>query len=310
MKTKITALALLMLAGTAAAQPASFTDLGNRTSTQNFTQDVMITSPTDIQWFRIELPAVSAVAGFVDIWTNAVGDMTDTEIGLYDAAGNGAGSAATFFDDDSGPGLFSQLTFGSTVERPNLGGAAARNGSDGSLAGGVYYLAVGRFNVNWAEGFGATGTYAGTQTTTQVQFDIGVATDPFPPQATAGTATPGSVTPGDSILYTVTVIPGGNPVSTGIVVTGDLSSLGGSGTAAFHDDGLNGDAAAGDGVYSLMYTVPAATAGGGYTVPVSVSDAQGRTASTSIATGVMNPANLGTISADQTFTTVVPPAFG
>ncbi|HZW06834.1 MAG TPA: hypothetical protein VFF65_06895, partial [Phycisphaerales bacterium] len=67
MRTNIAALALVAFAGTAAAQPASFTDLGNRTTTQIFTQDVTLTAANDIQWFRVELPAVFAAAGWVDI---------------------------------------------------------------------------------------------------------------------------------------------------------------------------------------------------------------------------------------------------
>ncbi|MFT3686801.1 MAG: hypothetical protein QM783_18080 [Phycisphaerales bacterium] len=295
MNKKMMALAILTLAGTAMAQPASFTDLGNRTAPQVFSQAVTLAAAADVQWFRIQLPVVNASTGYVDIWTSAVGDITDTEIGMYAADGSGAGSALTYFDDDSGPGNFSQLTFGSTTERPNLGGdALARNGSDGQLSGGVYYVAVGRYNVTWNLNFGPVGEYTGPQRTTQLNFEIQPATDPYPP-AGSGLATPGAVQPGNAVTYTVTVVPGGNPVSTGITVTGDLSVLGGSAASVFHDDGANGDATASDGVYSFQYVMPVGTPVGNYTIPVIIADAQGRSSSATIASNVFTPLDLGTL---------------
>ena len=61
----------------------------------------------------------------------------------------------------------------------------------------------------------------------------------------AGAASPASVIQGGTTLLTVLVTPGANPTSTGIVVSGDLSSIGGSATEPFFDDGTNGDATAG-----------------------------------------------------------------
>ncbi|MFT3686800.1 MAG: hypothetical protein QM783_18075 [Phycisphaerales bacterium] len=303
MNKKMMALAILTLAGTAMAQPASFTDLGNRTAAQTFSQAVTLAAANDVQWFRIQLPAVNALSGYVDIWTSAVGDITDTEIGMYAADGSGAGSATTYFDDDSGPGNFSQLTFGSTTARPNLGGdALARNGSDGQLAGGVYYVAIGRYNVTWNLNFGPVGDYTGPQRTTELSFEIQPATDPYPPTG-SGLVTPGTVEPGSTVTYTVTVVPGGNPASTGVNVHGDLSAVGGGANVLFHDDGANGDAAAGDGIYSYQYVIPTGAAGGNYTVPVTVADAQGRSSSVSITGYVFNPEDLGTL-VDGTATTV------
>ncbi len=68
----------------------------------------------------------------------------------------------------------------------------------------------------------------------------GVGGGPTNPSGT-GAATPPSVVQGGSTLLTVTVSPGTGPASTGIVVTGDLTSIGGSGTQQFLDDGMNGD---------------------------------------------------------------------
>lgn len=88
-------------------------------------------------------------------------------------------------------------------------------------------------------------------------------------------------------LLTVNVTPAGNPPSTGITVTADLSAFGGSSHTTLYDDGTHGDAVAGDGIYSLSLTVPQNQAGGSYSIPVSISDAQGRTATASITFNVL-----------------------
>lgn len=97
-----------------------------------------------------------------------------------------------------------------------------------------------------------------------------------------GAATPSVVEPGGSTLLTVAVTPGSNPPSTGITVVADLSSIGGSASQSFLDDGLNGDAVAGDNVFSYQATVSVGTAGGPKPLAVSIADAEARTASASI----------------------------
>lgn len=98
----------------------------------------------------------------------------------------------------------------------------------------------------------------------------------------SGSANPSSVFPGDNVLLTVTVTPGANPTSTGIAVSADISSIGGSATQQFFDDGTNGDAAAGDNVFSFATTVDAATTAGPKSLPVMISDGQSRSSTTSI----------------------------
>ncbi|MCC6995327.1 MAG: hypothetical protein IT370_12015 [Deltaproteobacteria bacterium] len=113
----------------------------------------------------------------------------------------------------------------------------------------------------------------------------------------AGTATPSSVLPGAQTLIAVTITPGTNPASTGITGTVDLTGLGGSATQALFDDGSNGDATASDGVYSFRATVAGGISAGQKSLPVSVSDAQARTGSTSITITVLptpsNPTAVG-----------------
>ena len=88
-----------------------------------------------------------------------------------------------------------------------------------------------------------------------------VVVEPTNPSGT-GTANPNSVESGDAVLLTVAVTPGSNPVSTGLGVTADLGAIGGSTTQPFFDDATNGDATAGDLVFSFQTTVDAATAPG------------------------------------------------
>ena len=100
--------------------------------------------------------------------------------------------------------------------------------------------------------------------------------------AGTGTVTPASVAAGASALFTVIVTPAANPVSTGITVTADLSSIGGSSSQALVDDGTKGDAISGDNTFSFQATVPATTSTGTKTIAATVSDGQSRTASSSI----------------------------
>ena len=104
-----------------------------------------------------------------------------------------------------------------------------------------------------------------------------------------GSATPGSVLAGGSTLLTVAVTPGANPTSTDISVIGDLSEIGGSDTQAFFDDGTNGDAVAGNNVFSYGATVAAGTTPGAKSLPVVVTDAQERMAGAAIALTVAEP---------------------
>jgi len=104
----------------------------------------------------------------------------------------------------------------------------------------------------------------------------------------AGQASPSTVTSGNAVLLTVTVTPATSPASTGITVTADLSTIGGSATQSFYDDGTHGDATAGDNIFSFSTT---ATVGKSATLslPVSVADAESDTATTSISLTVNLP---------------------
>jgi predicted extracellular nuclease len=109
----------------------------------------------------------------------------------------------------------------------------------------------------------------------------------------AGAASPASVIQGGTTLLTVLVTPGANPTSTGIVVSGDLSSIGGSATEPFFDNGTNGDVTAGNNTFSFSTVVTVNTTPGTKSLPISISDAQGRSGSATITLTVTTaPLNL------------------
>ncbi|HRI03256.1 MAG TPA: DNA/RNA non-specific endonuclease [Pyrinomonadaceae bacterium] len=94
-----------------------------------------------------------------------------------------------------------------------------------------------------------------------------------------GSASPSSVQPGGSSLLSFTVLPGTLPTSTGIVVTGNLSSIGGSSTQIFTDNGSNN--------FSFPVTVPGNATEGLKTFPITITDAQSRTGTGSISLTVL-----------------------
>ena len=91
---------------------------------------------------------------------------------------------------------------------------------------------------------------------------------------------------GASTLLTVAVTGAATPPSTGLTVTADLSSIGGSATQQFFDDGTNGDATAGDNTFSYQATVAAATRPARRPCRSRSSTREGRTGSTTIAVAV------------------------
>jgi len=126
-------------------------------------------------------------------------------------------------------------------------------------------------------------TYAATGTN---RFDmvtiLGTPITSIPP-AGSGQASPGAVcSGGGSVTLQVTVLPGANPPSTGIAVAADLTTVGGSASAALLDNGQNGDAAEGDNVFTLQYSVPGGVPIGPKTIPVLISDGEMRSSGTSL----------------------------
>ncbi|MEO8379001.1 MAG: DUF5689 domain-containing protein [Acidobacteriota bacterium] len=111
---------------------------------------------------------------------------------------------------------------------------------------------------------------------------------PRTPPTGSGAANPPSVPPGATTLLTVTVTLGQNPPSTGVSVVANLSTIGLSPSQMFFDDGSNGDVAPGDLIYSYSATVDSGTSLGPKSLPVGISDAQGRSSSSSIALNIQS----------------------
>jgi DNA/RNA endonuclease G (NUC1) len=112
-----------------------------------------------------------------------------------------------------------------------------------------------------------------------------------------GTASPNSVLAGASTLLTVNVTPGTNPTSTGLAVTADLSSIGGSASQAFSGGG---------NTFTFTATVANGTSGGNKSLPFTITETNGlgRTGSGLISLTVLastNPSGTGTANPTSVF---------
>ena len=110
-----------------------------------------------------------------------------------------------------------------------------------------------------------------TSTDSGVITALGTQSDP----SASGLATPSAVALNQTVRLEVGVVPGAQPTSTGIVVLGDLSTLGIGGLTSFHDDGLNGDLAAGDNIFSYQATIASSVTFGSKTIPITVKTRRG-----------------------------------
>ncbi|QQS08073.1 MAG: hypothetical protein IPK69_08655 [Phycisphaerales bacterium] len=275
------------ISGGSSGLPATFTDLGTLSYSATPIMHEQAYAAGDVKWYRFELTTgVADPADYLDLWVEggtAPGTLTDTEVGLYDNAGN-----LVVADDDDGAGLYSAESYGAVSPTRPLTGGTAHNGRDGALAAGIYWLAVSEFSTthnttNW-EVLVPAPADAG-----DVKLNL-VYNTPAPTNPTGvGASTPnaglgdGSFSP----LFTVVTTPGQIPTSTGITVTADLSGIGGSATQAFFDDGTNGDVTGGDGTFSFTYTIPNLTAAAAYSIGFTVADAESRSSTGSFTVTVV-----------------------
>jgi hypothetical protein len=237
---------------------------------------------------------------------SSIGQTTaDTDMWIYDANFNAIPGAGN--DDESIAGGGTGATLQSRLVR--------------NLTPGTYYLAISTFNLannlpspsddDFRSGavldFPDIVVNSSSATTTDLDVTINgnpvtiVRQGPYDVQfvrfdvaavlAGTGAASPATVDRGNSTTLTVTVTPALSPPSTGIAVSANLSSLG-LGTVAFADDGLNGDAVAGDNIFSYVLAVPSTACPVTYALPFTVTDQQGGSASGNIGLTV----NLGPIS--------------
>jgi predicted extracellular nuclease len=179
------------------------------------------------------------------------------------------------------------LDFSSPVITPTgalNGNAAANRTPISATVSGLHISPSAVFWIRWVDA-DAEGADDGLAID---DLSITAAANNTPPSGT-GTATPGTVVAGGATLLTVAVTPGANPSSTGISMTGDLSAIGGSAAQAFFDNGTNGDATAGDNIFSFQAVVAPATTPGLKNLPISIGDAQARSSSSAISLTVFDP---------------------
>ena len=91
----------------------------------------------------------------------------------------------------------------------------------------------------------------------QMDFGGGRAVDTVSGLGILGALPPSSVEAGESFTLRVTVVPGSNPASTGLVVVANLLPIGGVADQPLYDDGTHGDSLAGDRIFSLSTSVAA-----------------------------------------------------
>jgi DNA/RNA endonuclease G (NUC1) len=178
------------------------------------------------------------------------------------------------------------------------------NGTNGDVTAGdntfSFSATVANGTTGGAKNLTATVSDAQARSSVTPPFTLTVLT-PTPPTGT-GAANPAAVQAGTSTLLTVAVTPGANPTSTGIGVTGDLSSIGGLNNQQFYDDGTNGDVTGGDNTFSFNATVSAATANGSKSLPITITDGQGRTGNASISLSVQSaPTPAGAVVISQVY---------
>lgn len=231
--------------------------------------------------------AFAALApGAVSVDTLYVADDTANSVQKY-ALANGAWTLRGAITATGARGLTLAVNSGVVSLYVTTGGSAA-------AGGGTLYA--------YTDSTGYNGTVSGTATTIAtapantafrgVAFAPTSGTAATAPTGT-GAAMPNVANLGDTTLLTVSVTPAANPPSTGLSVTADLSAIGGSATQPFYDDNTNGDAQAGDDVFSFRAQV---TAGSGpVNLPVALRDAQGRTGSAAIPLTVSAPPPLSRI---------------
>ena len=136
--------------------------------------------------------------------------------------------------------------------------------------GATFYLAW-----NYSVASGSTTTNGQALAVDDISIE-GIPLGPTSPTGT-GSANPSAVQAGTPTVLSMAVTPGANPDSTGLAVTADLTSIGGSATQAF---------AANGNVFTFAAFVPAATTTGAKSIPVTITDTQSRAGAATISLAV------------------------
>jgi len=108
------------------------------------------------------------------------------------------------------------------------------------------------------------------------------ATPSTPPSITSSTADPALAAQGGSVTFTVVVKPGSNPADTNLSVTGDFSSIGGTGTFAL----TGANASTGEQTFTATVGVGSNVKPGAKNIPINASDGRGRQAAATVSMAV------------------------
>ena len=138
-----------------------------------FIQPANALNAGQVRWFAFTLADAVSVASTrhldIDLPGAVVGSTpaNDTEMALFDSQGYLIAE-----DDDSGPGFSSQLSFGLGINPPILDGEAF-GGANGTLAPGLYYLAVGAYDLTFGP-FWQAATSSSVAGSFDLRFRLGV----------------------------------------------------------------------------------------------------------------------------------------
>ncbi len=142
------------------AQPEDFIDLGRRVVQETIVVPIHLDFAEDVQWVRIELPTVTADAGFVDMWTR-VEEWTPTDLLFpfftwYDSAGRhlaGRVDAGSFNQVYSSFGQSSPRRPPNVLEGDTVDCHWPFQGQHGSLAASVYWIPITNGLTGYSDGW-------------------------------------------------------------------------------------------------------------------------------------------------------------
>ncbi|HRJ26308.1 MAG TPA: hypothetical protein PLO61_02215, partial [Fimbriimonadaceae bacterium] len=156
-------------------------------------QDSQTYTAGQVRWYKVVLPNAINLTRYLDIDTEDSTTATAaTAIAMYDNSGT-----LIISDTADGSGLLSQLTFGGSVNPRGTyvtgtnSVSLNRNGRDGSLAAGTYYVGVSRTTTTWGAPWTATSTSTGTATL-NLRLNTGTVSGQ-PPATDLGTLTSDSL---------------------------------------------------------------------------------------------------------------------
>lgn len=175
-------------------------------------------------------------------------------------------------------GTVTDAASGAGIEGAQLlfqpGGRAVVTGPEGAYA--ITDLAPGIYDVEISASFYSSRLLSDLTVNAGVTNHLSAQLAPRAPQVTAAVAGPARVfNDGASTTLLSARITHPDGAANITAVTVDLSAVGGSVVQRMLDDGTGGDAAAGDGIYSVTLTVPAGTPARDYALDVEASDGRG-----------------------------------